>query len=80
MFDGMLYGFVFFMVIGFYGVYVVIGMIFLMVCLFWFYVKNMIVKKYFGFEFVVWYWYFVDVVWLFLFVFVYVLLYLILGY
>lgn len=67
-----IYGLMFFMLIGFYGVYVLLGMIMLIVmwlCL----VKGyFICDNYFGFEVVVWYWYFVDVVWLMLFLFVYV--------
>ncbi|MEL6725513.1 MAG: cytochrome c oxidase subunit 3 [Pseudomonadota bacterium] len=78
-FDGTLYGSAFFMATGFHGAHVVIGTIFLIVCLFRLYAKNMTAKKHLGFEFAAWYWHFVDVVWLFLFAFVYVLPHLILG-
>lgn len=78
-FDGTLYGSAFFMATGFHGAHVVIGTIFLAVCLFRLYAKNMTAKKHLGFEFAAWYWHFVDVVWLFLFAFVYVLPHLILG-
>ena len=78
-FDGTLYGSAFFMATGFHGAHVVIGTIFLLVCLFRLYAKNMTAKKHLGFEFAAWYWHFVDVVWLFLFAFVYVLPHLILG-
>lgn len=78
-FDGTLYGSAFFMATGFHGAHVVIGTIFLTVCLFRLYAKNMTAKKHLGFEFAAWYWHFVDVVWLFLFAFVYVLPHLILG-
>lgn len=78
-FDGTLYGSAFFMATGFHGAHVVIGTIFLTVCLFRLYAKNMTAKKHLGFEFAAWYWHFVDVVWLFLFAFVYVLPHLVLG-
>lgn len=78
-FDGTLYGSAFFMATGFHGAHVVIGTIFLTVCLFRLYASNMTAKKHLGFEFAAWYWHFVDVVWLFLFAFVYVLPHLILG-
>ena len=78
-YDGTLYGSAFFMATGFHGAHVVIGTIFLTVCLFRLYAKNMTAKKHLGFEFAAWYWHFVDVVWLFLFAFVYVLPHLVLG-
>ena len=78
-FDGTLYGSAFFMATGFHGAHVVIGTIFLTVCLFRMYAGNMTKDKHLGFEFAAWYWHFVDVVWLFLFAFVYVLPHLTLG-
>ena len=78
-FDGTLYGSAFFMATGFHGAHVVIGTIFLAVCLLRLYANNMTAKKHLGFEFAAWYWHFVDVVWLFLFAFVYVLPHLVLG-
>mgnify|MGYP001796667301 CR=1 FL=1 len=78
-FDGTLYGSAFFMATGFHGAHVVIGTIFLAVCLLRLYANNMTKEKHLGFEFAAWYWHFVDVVWLFLFAFVYVLPHLILG-
>jgi cytochrome c oxidase subunit 3 len=78
-FDGTLYGSAFFMATGFHGAHVVIGTIFLFVCLMRMYANNMTAKKHLGFEFAAWYWHFVDVVWLFLFAFVYVLPHLVLG-
>ncbi|MBO6688336.1 MAG: cytochrome c oxidase subunit 3 [Henriciella sp.] len=78
-FDGTLYGSAFFMATGFHGAHVVIGTIFLTVCLLRLYANNMTAKKHLGFEFAAWYWHFVDVVWLFLFAFVYVLPHLVLG-
>ena len=71
-YDGTLYGSSFFMATGFHGAHVVIGTIFLIVCLLRLLAGQMSAKKHLGFEFAAWYWHFVDVVWLFLFAFVYV--------
>ena len=71
-FAGNLYGASFFMATGFHGAHVVIGTIFLAVCLIRLLMGQMSQEKHFGFEAAAWYWHFVDVVWLFLFVFVYV--------
>ena len=64
------YGASFFMATGFHGAHVIIGTIFLAVCLF------RMLAGHFGLEAAAWYWHFVDVVWLFLFTFVYVMPYL----
>ncbi len=78
-YDGTVYGSAFFMATGFHGVHVVIGTIFLFICLMRLYSKSMTAEKHLGFEFAAWYWHFVDVVWLFLFAFVYVIPQLVLG-
>jgi len=78
-YDGTVYGSAFFMATGFHGAHVVIGTIFLTVCLLRIMAGNMTAKKHLGFEFAAWYWHFVDVVWLFLFAFVYVIPHLVLG-
>jgi cytochrome c oxidase subunit 3 len=78
-FDGTLYGSAFFMATGFHGAHVVIGTLFLIVCLLRLLTGGMSAQKHLGFEFAAWYWHFVDVVWLFLFAFVYVTPYLALG-
>lgn len=70
--DG-IYPSVFYMATGFHGAHVLIGTIFLAVCLYR--AKRGDFDKgqnHLGFIFAAWYWHFVDVVWLFLFVFVYV--------
>jgi cytochrome c oxidase subunit 3 len=67
-----LYGSTFFMATGFHGVHVIIGTIFLTVCLIRLLAGHFTPQKHFGFEAAAWYWHFVDVVWLFLFAFVYV--------
>jgi cytochrome c oxidase subunit 3 len=68
-----LYGSSFFMATGFHGFHVLIGTIFLAICLLRLMGKGMTPKQHFGFEAAAWYWHFVDVVWLFLFAFIYVI-------
>ena len=67
-----LYGSAFFMATGFHGFHVLIGTIFLIVCLARLMGSGFTTKQHFGFEAAAWYWHFVDVVWLFLFAFIYV--------
>ncbi|WP_295707522.1 cytochrome c oxidase subunit 3 [uncultured Brevundimonas sp.] len=67
-----LYGSVFFLTTGFHGFHVLVGTIFLAVCLLRLIKGHLTPEKHFGFEAAAWYWHFVDVVWLFLFAFVYV--------
>ena len=71
-FHGNIYGATFFMATGFHGFHVIVGTIFLAVCLFRALGGDFTPKKHFGFEAAAWYWHFVDVVWLFLFTFIYV--------
>jgi cytochrome c oxidase subunit 3 len=70
------YGASFFMATGFHGAHVIIGTIFLAVCLIRLISGGFTPQKHFGLEAAAWYWHFVDVVWLFLFTFVYVTPYL----
>ena len=67
-----LYGASFFMATGFHGFHVLVGTIFLLVCLVRLMGGGFTPQKHFGLEAAAWYWHFVDVVWLFLFAFVYV--------
>lgn len=71
-FKGLNYGAAFFMATGFHGFHVLVGTIFLIVCLVRAYKGHFTPKQHFGFEAAAWYWHFVDVVWLFLFVTIYV--------
>ena len=71
-FTNSLYGATFFMATGFHGFHVIIGTIFLLVCLLRAMAGHFTAKQHFGFEAAAWYWHFVDVVWLFLFACVYV--------
>ena len=68
-----LYGSAFFMATGFHGFHVLIGTIFLTICLLRLLGGGFSPKQHFGFEAAAWYWHFVDVVWLFLFAFIYVI-------
>ncbi|RJX66088.1 cytochrome c oxidase subunit 3 [Tsuneonella suprasediminis] len=71
-FGGNTYSSGFYMATGFHGFHVIVGTIFLIVCLVRTYKGHFTPKQHFGFEAAAWYWHFVDVVWLFLFVVVYI--------
>jgi cytochrome c oxidase subunit 3 len=71
-FKGSIYGSTFFMATGFHGFHVIVGTIFLTVCLIRAWKGDFTPRQHFGFEAAAWYWHFVDVVWLFLFVSIYV--------
>jgi cytochrome c oxidase subunit 3 len=71
-YSGNIYGATFFMATGFHGAHVIIGSIFLIVCLIRATAGQFTPTHHLGFEFAAWYWHFVDVVWLFLFVCIYV--------
>ncbi|HTN13680.1 MAG TPA: cytochrome c oxidase subunit 3 [Sphingomonadaceae bacterium] len=71
-FGGNTYSSAFYMATGFHGFHVIVGTIFLIVCLVRAYKGDFTPKEHFGFEAAAWYWHFVDVVWLFLFVAVYI--------
>lgn len=68
--DG-IYSSTFYMATGFHGFHVLVGTIFLAVCLWRATRGDFTPERHFGFEAAAWYWHFVDVVWLFLFVCVY---------
>nr|YP_010954467.1 cytochrome c oxidase subunit III [Lisarda rhypara]WMV02030.1 cytochrome c oxidase subunit 3 [Lisarda rhypara] len=65
------YGSCFFVMTGFHGIHVIIGSIFLIVCLLRHISFHFSSKHHFGFEAAAWYWHFVDVVWLFLYISIY---------
>ncbi|TXR48102.1 cytochrome c oxidase subunit 3 [Phyllobacterium endophyticum] len=71
-FKDSIYGATFFMATGFHGFHVIVGTIFLAVCLLRSLRGDFTPSKHFGFEAAAWYWHFVDVVWLFLFFSIYV--------
>jgi len=66
-----IYGTTFFMLTGFHGFHVTIGVIMLTTMLLRSIAGHFKPQHHFAFEAVAWYWHFVDVVWLMLFVFVY---------
>ncbi|MEM6909770.1 MAG: cytochrome c oxidase subunit 3 [Pseudomonadota bacterium] len=71
-FGGNTYSSAFYMATGFHGFHVIVGTIFLGVCLYRAYLGHFTPRQHFGFEAAAWYWHFVDVVWLFLFIAVYI--------
>ena len=68
--DG-IYGSTFFLATGFHGFHVLIGTVFLVVCLFRVLLDHFTMQHHFGLEAAFLYWHFVDIVWLFLYVAVY---------
>ncbi|SMH54337.1 cytochrome c oxidase subunit 3 [Maritimibacter sp. HL-12] len=70
--SGNIYGANFFMATGFHGFHVIIGTMFLFVCLLRAIKGHFTPEHHVGFEAAAWYWHFVDVVWLFLFASIYV--------
>nr|AGV04750.1 cytochrome c oxidase subunit III [Neomysis orientalis] len=66
-----IYGTTFFVATGFHGLHVIIGTLFLIVCLYRLKKLHFSDKHHLGFESAAWYWHFVDVVWLFLYIFIY---------
>lgn len=68
---GGIYPSVFFLATGFHGFHVIVGTLFLLVCLFRARDGQFSPQRHFGLEAAAWYWHFVDVVWLFLFVCIY---------
>ena len=66
------YGGAFYMATGFHGFHVIMGTIFLFVCLMRAVNGHFTQANHVGFEAAAWYWHFVDVVWLFLFFVIYV--------
>jgi cytochrome c oxidase subunit III len=71
-FTGNMYGSTFVAATGLHGLHVLIGTIFLAVCLLRAERGDFTTERHLGFEFAAWYWHFVDVVWLFLFASIYV--------
>ncbi len=67
-----IYGSTFYMATGFHGFHVLVGTIFLIVCLLRAMAGHFKPEQHFGFEAAAWYWHFVDVVWLFLFFAIYI--------
>jgi len=68
--DG-IYGSTFYMLTGLHGLHVIIGTIFLTVCLIRHIKYHFTSTHHVGFEAAIWYWHFVDVVWIFVFISLY---------
>lgn len=68
--DG-IFGSVFYLTTGWHGFHVLIGSIFLAVCLVRLIKHHFTKKHHFGFEAAIWYWHFVDIVWIFVYLFIY---------
>lgn len=66
-----IYGSTFFITTGFHGLHVIIGTLFLLICLIRINNLHFSSTHHFGFEGAAWYWHFVDVVWLFLYISIY---------
>lgn len=66
-----IYGSTFFIATGFHGLHVIIGTLFLFICIIR--INNLHFSSFhhFGFEAAAWYWHFVDVIWLFLYISIY---------
>ena len=65
------YGTTFFVITGFHGLHVLIGSMFLLVCLIRIASNHFSQSHHAGFEAAAWYWHFVDVVWIFLYICIY---------
>ncbi len=65
------YGSTFFMLTGFHGFHVIVGMLMLFFITIRLMKGHFSAERHFGFEGAAWYWHFVDVVWLFLYTLVY---------
>jgi len=65
------FGSSFFLATGFHGAHVLIGTVFLLVCLHRLCSFQLTARRHLGLEFAIWYWHFVDVIWLLLFIIIY---------
>lgn len=68
--DG-IFGSTFYMATGLHGSHVIVGTIFIIVCLLREIKYHFTSKIHLGIDLASWYWHFVDIVWLFLFIFIY---------
>jgi len=66
------YGSCFYLATGFHGLHVLIGTLFLTLCLLRISLSHFTPSRHLGFEFACWYWHFVDVVWILLYLIIYI--------
>lgn len=69
--DG-IYGSTFYMLTGFHGFHVLIGTIFLFICLIRYHYNHFNLKDHLGLQGAIWYWHFVDGIWILLYLSIYV--------
>ena len=69
------YGALFFLITGFHGLHVFVGLIFLIYVYVRMYFSHFNLSSHLLFEFAIWYWHFVDVVWIFVYFSLYYLVY-----
>ena len=71
-FNDSVFGSIFYILTGFHGLHVIIGVIFLIVCLFRQICNHFSRRLHVGYELAIWYWHMVDFVWLLLYFEIYV--------
>jgi len=71
-FQDTVFGGTFYILTGLHGLHVLVGTVFLVVCLWRASRLHFTLWKQVGFKAAVWYWHFVDVVWIFLFIVIYI--------
>ncbi len=65
------YGTLFYVCTGFHGLHVLVGTMFLFVCLIRTFIHHFSNSHHFGFEAAAWYWHFVDIIWICLYLSIY---------
>lgn len=66
-----IYGSLFYLITGFHGMHVIVGTVFLIICLIRMIKNHFLTDQHINFEVASWYWHFVDVVWILVFISIY---------